>query len=524
MAPLEMMEVYPGCRCCKKCCLNSGARNIFKGMSENETSKQENKQQNTEQITASDYEFLQERIKERPINKKKLLQRTIITATSALLFGAIACLAFLLLEPMLSNWLYPEEESNTTTFPQEQDEMLPEDMLTEGTTQPEDEQQSEEVQQSDVSETQTEVPEASRSDMSETQQTDIAPDATLSENIESGEDMAQEDVIVPLEAYQLQYDELYSVYRKVSASMVTVTAVRTDVDWFNNPYQSEGSAAGVIIANNNRELLILTKKDRLEDAESIKIRFCNGTDADAEIKKFDANTNLSILAVELKYIDTVTLGAISTAVLETSPTSGNTGTPVIAIGNLFGSKDNVCYGIVTSNDTHVSLADSEYRLITTDIYASENPSGVLANVSGNIIGIIDNSYNNADTKNLLSAVKMTELMDMIGKLSNGEDIPYLGIHAQDISIDVRNELGLPQGAYIVDIDMDSPAMLSGIQRGDIIVQVGAKEIRNAADYMEALFNAEIDRDLSIYVYRESRDDYQKMQFVATPSLQPDIAD
>lgn len=497
-------------------------------MNENETKKQDNKQQNAEQITASDYEFLQERIKERPINKKKLLQRTIITAASALLFGAVACLAFLLLEPMLSNWLYPEEESNAVTFPQEQDEMLPEDMLTEGTTQSGEEQHSEKTQQSETTEAQTDISEEAQEDDAETPQTDPPSDTSsemiLPEDMEGGEDMAQEDVIVPLEEYQLQYNELYDVYRKVSASMVTVTAVRTDVDWFNNPYQSEGSAAGVIIANNNRELLILTKKDRLDDAESIKIRFCNGTNADAAIKKFDANTNLSILAVDLKYIDNATLGAISVAALETSAGSGSTGTPVIAVGNLFGYKDNVCYGIVTSNGTPVSLADSEYRLITTDIYASENPSGVLANVSGGVIGIIDNGYNNADTKNLLSAVKITELMDMIGKLSNGEDIPYLGIYAQDISSDVRNELGLPQGAYIVDIDMDSPAMLSGIQRGDIIVQVGAQEIRSASDYMEALLDAQLDRDLSISVYRESLDDYQKMNFSAKPTLQPAVAD
>lgn len=472
-------------------------------MSDNETKNQENKQQGAEQITTSDYEFLQERIKERPINKKKLLQRTIITAASALLFGAIACLAFLLLEPMLSNWLYPEEESNTAVFPQEQDEMLPEDMLTEGTSQ-EEESSAEE-------ETQTDTEEASSE--------------TFPEHTEVGTDLEQEQIqeetVVPLEEYQTQYDELYNVYRKVSTSMVTVTAVRTDVDWFNNPYQSEGSAAGVIVANNNRELLILTKKDRLEDAESIKIRFCNGADADAAIKKFDANTDLSILAVELKYIDNTTLSAISVATLESSNALENTGTPVIAIGNLFGYKDNVCYGIVTSNGMPVSLADSEYKLITTDIYASEKPSGVLVNVSGNVIGIIDNSYNNADTKNLLSAVRITELMFMISKLSNGEDIPYLGIYAQDISSDVRNELGLPQGAYIVDIDMDSPAMVSGIQRGDIIVQVGTQEIRSAEDYMEALLQAQIDRSLAIVVFRESLDDYQKMQFTAEPALQPD---
>lgn len=58
----------------------------------------------------SDFEFLQEKIKERPIDKKKLLRRTIITASLAVLFGVLACLSFLLLEPVLNNWLYPEEE------------------------------------------------------------------------------------------------------------------------------------------------------------------------------------------------------------------------------------------------------------------------------------------------------------------------------------------------------------------------------------------------------------------------------
>ena len=84
--------------------------------------------------TASDFEFLQEKIKERPINKKKLFKRMVITASLAVLFGVLACLSFLLLEPILNNWLYPEEKPGIVTFPQEQDEMRPEDMLTEGTT------------------------------------------------------------------------------------------------------------------------------------------------------------------------------------------------------------------------------------------------------------------------------------------------------------------------------------------------------------------------------------------------------
>lgn len=107
----------------------------------------------------SDFEFLQEKIKERPVDKKKLLRRTITTASLAVLFGVLACLSFLLLEPVLNNWLYPEEEPEVVTFPQEKNEMLPEDMLTEGTT-----TGQEESKETDESESQTE----NRTEISET--------------------------------------------------------------------------------------------------------------------------------------------------------------------------------------------------------------------------------------------------------------------------------------------------------------------------------------------------------------------
>ena len=106
---------------------------------------------------------------------------------------------------------------------------------------------------------------------------------------------------------------------------------------------------------------------------------------------------------------------------------------------------------------------------------------------------------------------------MITKLSNGEDIPYLGIYTQDITSQAKLEMGLPQGAYIFDIDMDSPAMMNGIQKGDIIVQVGTHEIRNAADYMNALREAVIDRNLKVVVRRASVDAYEEMTFTVQPA-------
>ena len=90
---------------------------------------QENKQK--EQNDVSEKNFMIEKIKERPVNKKKLLRRTLITVSMAVIFGLVACFTFLVLEPVISNWLYPEEEPQVVVFPEDQDEMSPEQMLAE---------------------------------------------------------------------------------------------------------------------------------------------------------------------------------------------------------------------------------------------------------------------------------------------------------------------------------------------------------------------------------------------------------
>lgn len=450
------------------------------------------KNQNSEPERASDFEFLQEKIKERPIDKKKLLQKTLITASMALVFGLVACLTFLLLEPVLNNWLYPEEEPQTVTFPQEKDEMLPEDMLTEGQTTTAAESETESVEETTVPQTATAQTE---------QQTESA---------------SEEPQQVYLNEYQALYDSLKQVYQDAASSIVTVTGVKSDVDWFNNTYQSEGSIAGVIIANNNRELLILTRKSPLDNAQSIQVMFCNGVSAEGSIKKYDVNTNLAVIAVDLKAIRDTILDYVSVAELGSSVNNGLTGSLVIAVGNIQGYNDSVCYGMITSIGNTVTLADNQYKLLTTDIYASQSASGILLNTQGQVIGIIDTTYNHSDTKNLLSAIGISELKGMITKLSNAEDVPYIGIYAQDISVSVRAEQGLPQGAYISDIDMDSPAMVNGIQKGDIIIQVGETQIRNATDYMNAVRGCTIDRDVEITILRASQDDYEQMVFTVQP--------
>lgn len=432
---------------------------------------------------ANEFEFLQEKIKERPINKKKLLQRIALTASLALLFGLIACFTFLLLEPVLNNWLYPEEEPMTVTFPQEKDEMLPEDMLTEG----DEETQASAQEKEDIA---------------------LADKPNVEETADSEAEQLENDLIFYKEFYQ----GVQSLYKQISASMVTITGVKSDVDWFNNTYESEGTIAGVIIANNNRELLMLTKRSPLKDAQSIRVTFCDGASAEGSIKKTDVGTNLAVVAVELEKIKESTLEAVTVATLGSSADAALQGSPVLAVGNILGYKDSVCYGMVTSVGNTVGMADNQYKLLTTDIYGSQNPTGILVGMDGSVIGILDNTYNNEETSNLLSAIGITELKGMIAMLSNGIDIPYAGLYVQDISSEARKELGLPKGAYISNIDMGSPAMKNGIQKGDIIVRIGEKEITNATDYMNVIRGYAVGRNVTISILRYSAEEYKEMQF------------
>lgn len=441
--------------------------------------QEQNQQNQQEQSTANDFEFLKEKIKERPIDKKKLIQKSIVTASMALLFGLIACVTFLILEPVLNNWLYPEEEPEIITFPQEEDEMLPVDMLTEG---------------------------------NETNQTESIEQV---ESIQDTTTAEEEPEITQVDEYMQLHKELYALYKEVSTSMVTVTGVKSDVDLFQNIYESEGQTAGVIIANNSKELLILTKKSPLDKAERIMVTFCNGVAVEGEIKGSDMNTDLTVIAVDLKYIRSTVIDHVTVASLGSSMSPDLVCNPVIAVGNIQGYKDNVCYGMVTSVGNVVTMADNQYKMITTDIYGSQSPSGILVNMKGQVVGIIDNAYNHTDTKNLVSAIGITELKGIITKLSNSSTPAYVGIYAQDVAPQLKKTLNLPDGAYISDIDMDSPAMKKGIQKGDIIIQVNEKVINSVSDYMSAIRTCTVDQEILINVLRESKEEYEQMSFTVT---------
>ncbi|MGN0432570.1 MAG: S1C family serine protease [Lachnospiraceae bacterium] len=423
-------------------------------------------------------DFMIEKIKNRPVNKKKLLRRTMITALMAVIFGLIACLTFLVLEPVFSNWLYPEEEPQPVIFPEEAEEMSPEDMLVE-------EEPPLQVEAGTVI-------------LDEEQIQKVLGRITLNKD---------------------HYKQLYTTMAEytdlLSLSMVTVTAVSSDVNWLNDTYESEGRTYGVIVATNGREYLILTEKDEIEQAESLSVTFYDGTMVTAVKKQADSQTGLAIISVPMGAMSEETLATVQVAALGSSNLKNPVGIPVVALGSPMGTVGSVGYGMIAATGSTLSLVDANYKLLTTDIYGSPSSAGVLFNMQGQIMGIITKDRAGDGMDNAVTAIGISELRKLIENMSNGREKIYMGISGVDVTAEAHLEMNVPYGAYVKDVKMNSPAMLAGIQRGDIIVEIDGNSIENFSNYTAALLQMEAGDTVTVVIQRLSQNTYREMELTIT---------
>lgn len=423
-----------------------------------------------------DYKFMQEKIKDRPLNKRKLLRRTLITASMAFVFGLVACLTFLVLEPLFSNWLYPPEEPEIITLPEETKEMLPEEML-------------------------------------------ISDSSLENASQEEEEESTEEKLELQVEDYQYLYTQLYELAKESTKSMVTVTGVTSDMDWFDNPFENEGQTSGLIIANNGKDYLILVNKKTVETVENIRVTFCDNTQADAVLKAKDSVTGLAIVAVDVKLVGDSTKEIIKEASLGSSNSSSLPGSPVIAIGGLHGGSRIISYGMITTNGNTLNLVDSAYKLMVTDIYGSQNASGIIINLRGQVVGIINQNHSSEEMKKMISAVGISELKDIMEKMSNGMERAYVGIHGTDVTQEAFEELKVPMGAYVTEIELDSPAMQAGIQSGDVIVGINNEKINSYGEYISMLGKIASGVNIELQIMRQSKNEYAQIEVpIITGSL------
>lgn len=420
------------------------------------------------------YSFINETIKERPVNKKKLFRKTMITIFSAVVFGGIACLTFLLLEPVVSNWLSPEEITKVE-FPEEEEETAPEELLTE----------------ENVAEENAAVDQAQ-----------------ISEQINQQIKQEVGDGQVALKTYQAIYDELYRISKEAEKSIVTVTGVSTETDWFQNQVENINETSGVIVAKNETQLYILADSNGLADAETYTVAFQSGKRVEAEMKKRDFETGLAIFTVSINAFTKEEWNGISVVELGNSNSPSIVGRPVVAVGSPLGQSGSICYGIVTSNQKSITYADYEYSVLTTDMTGSEkNASGIIINTSGRMLGIITKESAASASGALLAGFGISDIKGLIEQLSNGDKRIYLGIHGAEVTDEIHTELGIPYGVYVTEVDSGSPAMTSGVSNGDVIIKLADTEIQSRSDYENAINSMRPELSVAITLKRYNGERY-----------------
>jgi serine protease Do len=410
-----------------------------------------------------EFAFIKEKIKDKPVNKRRLLIHAGFNLLCAVVFGVVACFVFVLMEPYLEEWLYPKEES-TISIPKD-------DAPQEGEEDGEEEEE----------------------------ETKEPPPQPESQTVVVQEELEIED-------YQKLQDKLYNIGKQANKSVVTVTGVTSGMDWFNTPYENENRAAGVIIGNSGQELLILTEKKVIVDAQEINITFIDGTMASASLKKYDGNTGIAIISVPLEDIPEAVLGQMAVAPLGNSYVVSQ-GTTVLAIGSPLGANYSILCGTITSSKNEVSTIDKNYTIFTTDIVGSENGSGVLINLKGEIIGLVLQDYSSPNDRNTITALAVSELKQVIEDLSNGRDVPYVGLRLSTVTEEIAKEFSIPKGVYIKSVEMDSPAMAAGMQEADVISKINGEEVATVEQYNQKIYALSPEDTITITIKRQSGEAY-----------------
>ena len=419
-------------------------------------------------------EFVQEEIKKRPLNRKKMMRRMMMIAIMAAVFGAVACLFFLLLEPIFTRMLYPEEAVIGVTYPEETEteELTPEEMIV-----------NEEEKEA------TEEQERIRAEV---------------ERILQEKTSGQEAVRSLMNT--LRSEALGSRYFLVDVSEIT-----SDTDWFNDPYETRGTVSGMIIAKTDSEVQVLVYSPEIESAQTIQITFFDGTSVEASIHGQDRVSGLAVLSADIEDMNSGSKDQIQVAELGSSAQSTLTGQIVIAVGRPTGTSGSIAYGAVTSASANLGILDSGLMQITTDIVGSKQGSGVLLNPEGLVVGILDTRHGRSDLPNLLCAIGITEAKQVIEKLSAGGKKAYLGVQCTDVPEDVRRRMDIPEGVYVSKVADGSPAMNAGLQKGDVIISMNGEEVRYSTTLSRILLEEDAGTEIGITLMRPSGEEFTEME-------------
>lgn len=435
-----------------------------------ETEKNRNQDtENREQESAgvegqNEYHFLREVIKKKSMDKKQVAYRVGGILAGAILFGGIAAFTFAKALPLFLT----EDPAPKVTIP-------------------------------------VDTPEPTKEISKPTQEPTKQPTQEPVQDEESEE--------LSLEDFREVYREVLEKAEVPERSMVMVQGITSDVDWMQNAYENAKQVSGFLVADNGKEYFVLNEYRAVDQVDRILVTFANGTTVDAHFQKQDPGTGLAILKIDKEEVDQETREAVAVAELGISSTIRR-GETVLAIGSPAGYSNAISYGMVTSVSNTKNTLDNEYHLLTTDIMGDKEGSGVLVDLDGKIVGIIAQSFS-VDNKNVVTALPISELKGMIETLSNNEELNYLGVRGQDIESHLAQKTGIPKGVYVNAVEEDSPAMVGGIQNGDVIVKIAENSVETLRQMRNELDKYKPDQKITVTAMRKGAEGYVEIVFDVT---------
>lgn len=474
-----------------------------------------------------DPSHIRQTIKGKPLSIKTLLIRLLIVCVFAACAAAVAAFVFVKVMPVaqkMTGQVTPtprvtipvtEEPETTTPVPST---VTPTPVKTpsvtpEATKEPEDSVTPDVTKPAEPAQTQT------PDDVSDQKGSENGSDQTKpddKENKDDGEDKTELPAVpedFTIEQYLKLQDDLLEIANNAEKSVVSVTAISSQMDYFNQSVENRQQISGVIIAQTDDAYYVLTESDIFNNIERIQVTFADGFIADAIYLKDDPDTGLAVVKVNADDISKETKENISAASLGNSYTI-KTGDDVIALGMPNGYANSISFGKVTSTDNIISAYDCEYNLLATDISGTSDGSGILIDLNGCVVGIIDQSFAKSESQ-IVTCIPISQLKSLLELLSNGESRPYIGIKASEVTSGVSEITGIPKGVIITDVADESPAFFAGLSELDVITQIGEDKISNMTQYKNALWKATPGDTLPLIVLRKGAEGYTEIEFEIT---------
>ena len=279
-------------------------------------------------------------------------------------------------------------------------------------------------------------------------------------------------------------------------SIVSITnmSVQEVQNFFGGTSQqeSESAGSGIIISQNDSELLVVTNNHVVEGSDTLTVTFNDGNSVEAQIKGTDSARDLAVVAVPLDKISDDTMNAIKVATLGDSD-SLKVGEPAIAIGNALGYGQSVTTGIVSATGRTIDGFDGEY--IQTDAAINPgNSGGALLNANGEVIGINSAKINSSAVEGMGFAIPISDASDVIQNLMNketrskvsDEERGYLGIKGYDVSEEGAQMYNMPTGVYVKEVMSGGGAEKAGLTKGSIITGFEGSSISGMSSLQEQL--------------------------------------